>query len=69
MKKDKTMMAPVMVRYVGLAGRRIVEQYEWNAQNNFIQEVTDQALLETLRADGEFEIMTVKLTTTEQEGE
>lgn len=47
----------VTVRYVGLAGRRIVNEYEWNAQNGFVQEVADQALVETLRTDGDFEVM------------
>lgn len=60
----------VTVRYVGLAGRRIVNEYEWNAQNDFVQEVADQALVETLRTDGEFEIMALdEPAMTEQEGE
>jgi hypothetical protein len=60
----------VTVRYVGLAGRRIVDGYEWNAQNGFVQEVADQALVETLRTDGEFEVMApVEPAMTEQEGE
>lgn len=63
-------MNAVTVRYVGLAGRRIVNQYEWNAQNGFVQEIADQALVETLRADGEFEIMApVEPAMTEQESE
>jgi uncharacterized surface protein with fasciclin (FAS1) repeats len=67
MKKNKT----VTVRYVGLAGRRIVNEYKWNAGNGFVQEVTDRALVETLRADGDFEVMApdVPAMTDEQEGE
>jgi hypothetical protein len=30
------------VKYIGSAGVRIIEPYEWNAGNGFVQEVPDE---------------------------
>jgi hypothetical protein len=46
------------VKYVGTAGTRIIEPYTWNAENGYVQDVTDLELIENLRtyprADFEF---------------
>lgn len=45
------------VRYTGRAQRRIVERYEWNADNGYVQTVTGRALLERLLANGDFTLV------------
>lgn len=60
----------VRVRYIGMAGRRIVGEHEWNAQNGFVQEVADRALVAVLQAEGDFEVIAPdEPAMTEQEGE
>ncbi len=47
----------VRVRYTGTAHRRIVEPYEWNAANGYVQTVTSQAMVERLLANGDFALV------------
>lgn len=47
----------VQVRYIGQAGRRIVEKYEWNAANGYIQTITSQAMVDRLLANGDFALV------------
>lgn len=47
----------VQVRYSGKAHRRIVDQYEWNADNGYVQTVTGHALVERLLANGDFTLV------------
>lgn len=44
----------VQVRYIGTAHRRLVEQYEWNADNGYVQTVTSEKTVERLLANGDF---------------
>lgn len=54
-----------LLRYTGLAGRRIVEEQvgdetrvvEWNAQNEFMATVEDAQLLQVLLSEGDFFIV------------
>lgn len=48
-QKDTT-----QVRYVGNAKRRTVNEYEWSAENGFMQTVRDAKLVERLVANGDF---------------
>ena len=45
------------VRYIGKAHRRIVDDYEWNASNSYVQTVTSRTLVERLLANGDFELV------------
>jgi hypothetical protein len=36
------------IKYTGTAGVRIVEPYQWDASNGYVQDVTDPAILENL---------------------
>lgn len=47
----------VKVRYTGAAGRRIVDDHEWNAANGFVTVVADRQMVERLLANGDFEIV------------
>lgn len=42
------------VRYTGQAHRRIVERYEWNAANGYVQTITSKAMVDRLLANGDF---------------
>lgn len=57
------------VRYIGKAHRRIVEQYEWNANNGYVQTVTSRALVERLLANGDFELVQTPDTSAAQRQE
>lgn len=54
MSKQK---AAVKVRYTGAAGRRVVDDHEWNAANGFVTVVADRQMVERLLANGDFEIV------------
>lgn len=47
----------VRVSYTGKAHIRIVDQYEWNVDNGYIQPVTSQAMVDRLLANGDFELV------------
>jgi hypothetical protein len=36
------------IKYVGLAGVRVIEPYRWEKENGYIQDVTDEAILMNL---------------------
>lgn len=54
-----------LLRYTGLAGRRIVEEkigdetrtVEWNAENDYMATVEDAQLLQVLLSEGDFFIV------------
>ncbi|MGD9729957.1 MAG: hypothetical protein AB7R40_22170 [Nitrospiraceae bacterium] len=54
-----------LLRYTGLAGRRIVEErigdelrvIEWNAGNDYMASVEDAALVQVLLSEGDFFIV------------
>lgn len=63
--QTRTRNVKTLLRYTGLAGRRIVEEQigdetrviEWNAQNEFMATVEDAQLLQVLLSEGDFFIV------------
>ena len=44
------------VLYIGQAGRRVVDAYEWTEDNGFVQEVEGAEMVERLLKNGDFVI-------------
>lgn len=44
------------VLYIGQAGRRVVDEYEWNEGNGFVQTVEGAEMVERLLRNGDFVI-------------
>ena len=57
----------VQVRYIGPAQVRIVERYEWNATNGYVQTVTSQAMVDRLLANGDFALVQTEEAQEKQE--
>lgn len=63
--ETRTRNVRTMLRYTGLAGRRLVEErigdemrsIEWNAANDFLATVEDAQLLQVLLSEGDFYIV------------
>ncbi len=45
------------VLYTGQAGRRVVDDYEWTAENGYVQTVEGSELVERLLRNGDFVIL------------